>query len=74
MRIVEKVLRIESRLQALQLRKTFPVIALPCSRLVKSRIRVVDVHAPVVLRQRRRDVGDPVVEEREAVGWVGSEE
>lgn len=74
LRVVEQVIRVESRLQPLQPRKTIPIICLSCGCLIKPRVRVVDVHAPVLFRQRRRDVGHPVVEECEAVGRVGPEE
>jgi hypothetical protein len=74
LRIIEQAIRVESCLQLLQPRKTLPIVRLPCSRLVQPRIRVVDIHAPVLLRQWRRDVGHPVVEEREAGRRVGSEE
>jgi hypothetical protein len=74
LRVVEQVIRVKSRLQPLQLRKTLPIVRLPCSRLIKPRVGVIDVHAPIVLCQRCCDVGHPVIEEREAVRRVGSEE
>jgi hypothetical protein len=74
LRIIKQLRRIVNRLDILQPRQACSVVVLARSRPVQPRIGVVDVHSPVVFGQRRRDVGDPVVEEPETVGWVGTEE
>lgn len=74
LRIREQFRRIEHRLQLLQFCKTLPIVRWTRSRPVQPRISIVDVHTPVVSGQRRCDVGDPTVEEAEAVGRVRAEE
>ena len=74
LRVVEQLRRIINRLEVLQPGKALSIIRLTRSRSVQPRVGVVDVHSPVIFCQRCCDVGHPVVEEIEAIGWVRAEE
>jgi hypothetical protein len=74
LRVIKQLRRIINALNILQPRQAGSVVVLARSRPIQPRIGVVDVHSPVVFGQCRCDVGDPVVEEAEAVGGVRAEE